>query len=163
MSPLSPTFRSAERGQSRKCLHRGRVRQTGCFAVQHTRVRRNAQTCENERVSCQSSATCKCRSATGTARPYGSRLASSVVSPSPTLLSSPPPPRLAPYATRGMNVLLFLKLPPSYLSYAVNKRCHGRHQTRKLGLPRELPASFSFLEYDDRSTDRSSTRIAAFD
>lgn len=35
----SPTFPSADRGQNRKCLHRGRVRQTGSRVVQYTHAR----------------------------------------------------------------------------------------------------------------------------
>lgn len=98
----SPTFRSVDRGQSRKCVYTvgafGKQDLVWCDTHTHTRarVRRNAQTCQNERVPYRSSVTCKCRSATGTARPYGSRLASSVVSPSPPTLSPlaiPSPPR----------------------------------------------------------------------
>lgn len=67
-------------------------------------------------------------------RPYGSRLASSAVSLLPTATSSPPlPPLQAPSCSRlERPAVLKASLPPSCYR-AVNKRCHGRHQTRKLG------------------------------
>lgn len=139
--PSSPTFRSTQRGQNRKCLQPWarspeRIRVHACARARSLALNKSGHsggtvTGVGEKRRAGNTGDAEVQKRDWHRRPYDSRGLPRLLS---LLLRRSPsdPPRPAPFAPRGPLHAPRDPIASSSCCRTVNKRCHGRHRARKL-------------------------------